>query len=125
MINKKKILAIDDEEDFLRLLRMNLEQSGEYIVETESQATQSLEHARKFRPDLILLDFIMPDKLGPYVAMEIQADPDLKNIPIVFLTSSIRIEKVACVGGIVGGYPYFDKPVDTDDLIECLEGLLL
>ena len=124
MAKRKKILIVDDEEDFTRLVKMNLESTGNYEVRMENQGARGLEAARAFGPDLILLDFVMPDMLGPNVACEIKADKRFKDIPILFLTSTVRTEKIESIGGIVGGYRFLDKPIKTKDLITGIQELL-
>jgi CheY-like chemotaxis protein len=116
----KRILIVDDEESFTRLLKLNLEAGGAYRVRTENRAPQALSAAREFRPDLILLDVMMPEMDGGDVAASIKADPELTNIPIVFLTAAVKKEEVKSHGGVVGGHPYLAKPVDAETVIACL-----
>ncbi len=85
---KKRILLIDDEPGFTRLLKLNLEETGAYEVRQENMGADGLATAREFNPDLILLDVIMPDMNGGDIALQIEADKLLKNTPIVFLTGS-------------------------------------
>ena len=63
-MSRKRILVIDDEASFTRNLKLNLEETGEYEVREENKGTEGLTAAREFRPDLILLDVIMPDMAG-------------------------------------------------------------
>lgn len=65
---EKKILIVDDEEDFTKLIKLNLERTGEYEVEIENGGLRGLAAAREFKPDLILLDILMPDMEGGEVA---------------------------------------------------------
>ena len=85
---KKRILLVDNEPSFTRMVKIHLEKAGAYEVREENIGPEALATARQFNPDLILLDVIMPDMNGGDVALEIEADKDLKNIPIVFLTGS-------------------------------------
>ena len=119
-MSQKKILIVDDEVSFTRLLKLNLEAGGAYRVRTENQAPHALSAAKEFRPDLILLDVMMPEMDGGDVAAAIQADPELKHVPIVFLTAAIRKDEVYNRGGVVGGLPYLAKPVDAQAVIACL-----
>jgi len=86
---KKRILLIDDEPSFTRALKLHLEKSGAYEVTEENRGEIALETARRFKPDLILLDVMMPDVDGGEVASETRSDAKLKNTPIVILTAAL------------------------------------
>lgn len=119
-MSQKRILIVDDEESFTRLVKLNLEAAGNYRVRTENRAPHALAAAKEFRPDLILLDVMMPDMDGGDIAAALQSDPDMKRIPIVFLTAAVRKEEVNSRGGLVGGAPCLAKPVSAETLIACL-----
>ena len=114
---KKKILLIDDETSITSLLRLNLEASGRFIVRAENQGAKGVETALAFRPDLILLDIMMPDMDGGDVAASIQSDPTMKATPIVFLTAAVRKEEVNRSDGVIGGFPYIAKPLSVRGVI--------
>ena len=118
---KKKILVIDDEASITRLLKLNLEQSGRYVVREENDGTKALSATRDFKPDLVLLDVMMPDVDGGDVAASIAADPQLKKIPVVFLTAAVKKEELAERGNVIGGYPYVAKPLDVKGVTEAIE----
>jgi len=120
-MKKKRILVVDDEENFCQMVELNLEETGEYEVRTETKGTKALGSAREFRPDLILLDIMMPDVSGDDVAQLIISDVTTKDIPIVFLTAIVKEHEVADSGGIIGGYPFLAKPVTAEKLIDCIE----
>jgi two-component system, OmpR family, response regulator len=120
-MSAKKILIIDDEESFTRMLKMNLEATNSYEVRAENRAPQSVFTARDFKPDLILLDVMMPGMDGGEIASRLQSDPRLRDIPIVFLTAAVKKEEVGSHGGFIGGFPYLAKPVDVEMLISCIE----
>lgn len=121
---KKKILVVDDETSITRLLKLNLEKDGAFIVRTENEGTKALAAAREFKPDLILLDVMMPDIDGGDVAAIIQADPLLRSVPIVFLTAAVKKEELEAKGGMVGGFPYIAKPLDLKGVTEVIERTL-
>jgi CheY-like chemotaxis protein len=79
-----------------------------------------LEEARRFQPDLVLLDVMMPGLDGGAVAAQLQEDPVLKKVPIVFLTAAAKKEEVASRGGLIGGQPFLAKPLDLAALYHCL-----
>ena len=120
-MNKKRILMVDDEAGFTRMVKVSLEARGQYSVEVVNQPGEALAAARRFRPDIILLDIIMPEMDGGEVARRFQGEPELRDVPIIFLTATAR-GKAAADGGLVsGGYLYLSKPVALADLIRCME----
>jgi two-component system, OmpR family, response regulator len=121
---KKKILIVDDETSITRLLKLNLEKNGAFIVRTENEGTQALAAAREFKPDLILLDVMMPDIDGGDVAAIIQADPLLRDVPVVFLTAAVKKEELDAKGGMIGGFPYIAKPLDVKGVTAVIERTL-
>lgn len=121
---KKKILVVDDETSITRLLKLNLERGGAFIVRAENEGTKALAAARQFKPDLILLDVMMPDIDGGDVAAVIQADPILRAVPIVFLTAAVKKEELEAKGGMVGGFPYIAKPLDLKGVTAVIERTL-
>ena len=120
-MTRKRILVIDDEASITRTMKVNLERTGVYSVRTENQAAQALPAAREFKPDLILLDVMMPDKDGGEVASEIQSDPDLQRVPIVFLTAIVSKKETGGEPLESGGQTFIAKPVDLHSLIEVIE----
>jgi DNA-binding response OmpR family regulator len=120
----KKILIIDDEESFTHLLKLNLESTLAYEVRAENWAPRGVSAALEFKPDVILLDVMMPGLDGGQVASRLQASSRTSGIPIVFLTAAVKPEEVGSHGGFIGGFPYLAKPVDLDHVIACIEKVL-
>jgi len=120
-LTKKKILIIDDEEALTHLVKMNLEATGNYEVMAENRGANGLADIKSFKPDLVLLDIIMPEIDGSDVASQIMADPETSGTPIVFLTAIIRKEEAAASKGVISGYPFIAKSVSIKELIECIE----
>ncbi len=87
----------------------------------EHNPFRTLAVAKEFRPDLILLDVIMPGMSGGDVAFRIKQDVSLKNTPIVFLTAAATKEDTTSREGTIGGHPFLSKPVSVKDLIACIE----
>jgi CheY-like chemotaxis protein len=117
---KPKILIVDDETSFTKLTRLAL---SDYEFCEENNPSRALETARTFRPDLILLDVVMPDVDGGDIAAQIQSDPLLKRIPVVFLTAIVT-EKETEKRQLFGGYPFISKPVTPEKLAENIEKYL-
>jgi len=121
---KKRILVVDDEASITRMLKLNLEQTNEYEVLVENSPNHALRAALSFRPDLILLDVLMPGKDGGELAGDFQASSRLKDVPVVFLTAAATKDEVKSHHGTVGGLPFLAKPVNIQEVITCLEGQL-
>ena len=118
---KKRILVVDDEPGFTRLLKLNLEQTGLYEVHVENAVDQVLAAARLFKPDLVFMDVMMPDMDGGELAGRLRQVTALKRIPIVFLTAAVKKEEVRSRQGQIGGFPFIAKPVDLNELLEALK----
>jgi CheY-like chemotaxis protein len=118
---KKKILIIDDEVGFTRMVKLNVEGTGKYEVRIENKGALALDTAKAFRPDLILLDIIMPDVAGSEVAACLYEDNSTKNIPIVFLTALVTEKELDGSCSIISGYPFLSKPVKLKELIDCID----
>ncbi len=123
-MTKKKILVVDDEVSITRLLKLNLEKTGAYVVRSENEGTKTVAAAQEFKPDLILLDVMMPDIDGGDVAADLQADPLLRSVPIVFLTAAVKKEELDAKGGMIGGFPYIAKPLDVKGVRRVIERTL-
>jgi DNA-binding response OmpR family regulator len=119
--DKKRILVVDDEASITRLLKLNLEQTGDYIVQTENDAQEALSTAEKFEPQLILLDVMMPGMDGGELASHFQASAKLNGVPIVFLTAAATKGEVYARGGKIGGLPFLAKPVELSEVLACLK----
>lgn len=118
---KKKILVVDDEAGLTRMLKRSLEATGKYEVREENTGVHALSAAKEFKPDLILLDVMMPDTDGGSVAAQIEEDELLGRTPIVFLTAIVKKGEVDSTGSPIGGRTFLAKPVRLDDLTACIE----
>ncbi len=117
----KRVLIIDDEEVFTELVKMNPEATGRYEVRAENKGSLGLLAARQFKPDLILLDLIMPYMGGGEVSGQLESDEETKNIPIVFVTGIMTQPEAATRGGIISGHQAIAKPVTTEQLLNVIE----
>ena len=120
-MDKKRILLVDDEPSVTRMLQMYLEATGAYEVWAENDSKQALAAAQAFRPDVIILDLVMPGKDGAAVADEISTDAALKGVPIIFLTALVTEKEVGREGRDIGGYSFLAKPIDPEKVVECIE----
>ena len=117
---KPRILIVDNNSKFARSARLLLDQSGNYIACTVIDPRRALETARSFKPDLVLVDLIMPQEDGPEVAAQLEADWVLHGVPIVFFTSLITAAE-AKDGRRVYGHRILPKPAGSSELIELVE----
>ncbi|MDD5136636.1 MAG: response regulator [Candidatus Omnitrophica bacterium] len=125
MKNKKKILVVDDEKEFTTLIKANLEVRGKYEVRTENKSSRALDAIREFKPDLVLLDIMMPDGIdGDEIARQVRSDEEIKNTPIIFLTAVLTEEEVAERKGVIGGFSFIAKPVKLQELMEHVEKIV-
>jgi two-component system, OmpR family, response regulator len=123
-MNKRRLLVVDDEAAITRLLKLNLEQTGLYDVRELNSSLGVVPAARMFRPDLILMDVMMPDMEGGEVAALLQQDPELRRIPVVFLTAAVRKEELGGPAGKIGGRYYIAKPLNVQQVLAVLERTL-
>ena len=109
------VLVVEDDRDLCNLLKYNLTRGG-YQVEILGRVQGGLEHIRGSRPDLIILDVMLPDGGGFELCRRIRADPSLTSIPILFLTA--RGEEADRVMGLeIGGDDYITKPFSPSELL--------
>lgn len=117
----QKILVVDDEESILELLKYNLEKQG-YDVRTAENGHVGVEIAKKFHPDLVLLDIMMPKMDGVEACRLLRANPDLQNTFIVFLTA--RAEEYSEIAAFdVGADDYILKPIKPRALMSRISAL--
>ncbi len=116
---KKRVLAVDDEADFLALVKMNLERTGRYEVKTVTDPTEAVAVASGFEPDLFLLDVVMPGIDGMELLAQLRADENLRRTPVIMLTALAHSVKG---GGVTSdGLLYLAKPVRMKELVHCIE----
>jgi CheY-like chemotaxis protein len=122
-VKKKKIriLLVDDEKDFVKMVKWNLEKTGRYKVIVETEGRHALAVAKVAKPDLILLDVMMPGIDGGDVERQIKNDEDLADTPVIFLTAIIKEEEINSKDGTIAGHVFLSKPVHLSKLIQCIE----
>lgn len=119
---KEKILVIDDEQDILDLVEYNLKQNN-YKVSCIATGEEALDIARTFKPDLILLDLMLPGIDGFEVCKELKDHPDTKEIPIIMLTA--KGEDIDIVTGLeLGADDYMTKPFSPRVLVARVRTIL-
>lgn len=117
-----KILVIDDEEDIRELLKYNLQKEG-FEVEVAEDGEKGLSRLNVFKPDLVLLDVMMPGMDGIEVCESIRSTEGLQNILVCFLTA--RAEDYSQIAGLeAGADDYVSKPIKPKVLISRIKALL-
>ena len=91
-----KVLVVDDEQDILELIRHSLAKEG-FEVHVAANGAQALEQARKVKPEIIIMDVMMPVMDGMEACRQLKDNPETKNIPVIFLTA--RSEEFAELAG--------------------------
>jgi CheY-like chemotaxis protein len=117
---KRRILIVDDDANSTHLVKILLERSGPYLVLEENDPTKADQTAHNFKPDVILLDIIMPKMDGGELATQIEADRELHDTPIIFLTALVTHGE-AKSGLHLQGHPFVAKPISIPELIDAIE----
>ena len=117
-LRKKKVLVIDDEQEFCQLVKQGLEMLGPFEVSTCSSAVQAISTARAIEPDLIFLDIQMPEMSGDEIAGLLSTDEELKEIEVVFISGIVTESELSNLGNLISGKYYFSKPVKIKELAQ-------
>lgn len=121
-MSKQTILVVDDEQDLLDLIEYNLKKEGYSVLKAEN-GVQGLEMANEHKPSLVLLDIMMPKMDGIQVCEKMRSSPDLKGIPVIFLTARSD-EKTEVEGLDTGADDFVTKPISTTKLLSRIKAVL-
>ncbi len=119
-MNKKKVLVVEDEHTSQQLIQFHLHNTGEYEVKILADGRQTLAAANEYSPDLILLDIIIPETSGIEISRELASEANLKDIPVVFITSLLTEDEVKSQDGVFYDRPCLAKPITKDKLLNCV-----
>lgn len=123
----KKILLVDDDVEFCEAAKLLLDSEG-YEVILAYDGKEGLEKARAEKPDLVILDVMMPEMNGYDVCVVVKADPELKKIPVVLLTAVdqalFKTTYTRVMGLMTEADDYISKPVEPVELVKRVEDLL-
>jgi len=120
-----RILVVDDEPAYTRLIRLILSRNCGYEVLEENDSTRAVDTADAFQPDVILLDVVMPGIDGGEVANQILSLPRLTDVPIVFVSAIAMAD--AGKHGVTANlkeFPFYSKPVRMEKLLACIARFL-
>lgn len=118
----KKIMVVDDEPYIARVIKFKLEQEG-YIVISANDGITGLNKIREEKPDLVLLDVMMPGMTGYEVCQKIKGDAELAGIPVVILTAKGQ-ERDREQGFSMGASDYITKPFSPNRLLELVKSII-
>jgi CheY-like chemotaxis protein len=120
-----KLLVVDDEPDAVLILAKTLLARGYRVITAES-GLQAINLAKEEKPDLILLDILMPDIDGTEVAKALQEDPTTQNIPVIFLTCLItkKTQQIGAHYHDTTKCTFMSKPYDLDNLLAEIDRLI-
>jgi DNA-binding response OmpR family regulator len=116
-----KILIIDDERDLTTLTAKRIRAAG-YVVECHFEGKDALSTIRNLNPDLVLLDLKLPDVSGIDIFRDIQNDPNLRTIPIIFI-SAMHKEEEYCLH-VLKAKGFIAKPYDSKVLLNTIQNTL-
>lgn len=117
-----KIMIVEDEDDIVTLLRYNLEKEG-FETDCVTDGDKALTAIKISRPDLILLDWMLPGQSGVEICRQVRYDNDLRNVPVIMLTA--RGEEADKIKGLtIGADDYMTKPFSVPELIARIRALL-
>jgi len=122
MGQKRSILVVDDDVDTSQMVKMMLEKTGLYAVSICNRGSEALKVIQTMRPELVLLDIMMPDADGTDIADQIQKDKSLALTRIVFMTSLVS-QKEVNKNSVIGGHSFISKPISGEVLLERVKGL--
>jgi DNA-binding response OmpR family regulator len=121
--NQMRVVCIEDEPEMIDLVRLILGRKGFTVIGADG-GIEGLETVKRERPDIVLLDLMMPDMDGWEVYQQIKADPELREIPIVVVTAKAQsIDKVLGLH-IAKVDDYITKPFGPQELLESVEKIL-
>lgn len=112
-MDKTKILIIDDEPDFAELFKKRLEANG-YEVFIAVNGNEGLKKMRAEKPDVVLLDILMPEKDGYTMLKEAKRDSFISHIPVIVVTAKPFMQDLFDLEGV---HDYLVKPIDDDELL--------
>ncbi len=115
----RKILTVDDDQTITVLMKKYLEKNG-YEVVAMNEASEGLEYAMTRKPDLVILDVMMPIINGFNFCRLLKAEEDCKDIPVIMLTSRNKLKDIE-IGLEMGAEAYLIKPLNVEELLKTIK----
>lgn len=120
---KRKILIVDDDEEIVELMVDVLSRDGRFDIKTASSGYDAGIITEQFRPDLVLLDYMLPDVNGNIVCQTIRRNPQLQNIRIIIVSGVVNASEIEDLLD-AGAEEFIRKPFDIVELVEKISGVL-
>jgi excisionase family DNA binding protein len=114
---KKKVLIVDDDAEIVDLLVDVLSRDGRFEVKTATSGYEAGIHTQRFRPDCILLDYMLPDVNGNVVCHTIRKNPEFENIKIIIVSGVIKQDEIDQLLKS-GAQDFIKKPFDINELVQ-------
>jgi two-component system alkaline phosphatase synthesis response regulator PhoP len=128
MADKSKVLIVDDDSDYGEAIKLLLEKKGGYDVALAYDGNEGIEKVASERPDIIVLDVMMPRKDGYTMCAELKADEKYRDIPIILLTAVAshiaETQYTPRMGMETEADDYLEKPVEPKEILERIDKLL-
>ena len=118
----EKVLYVEDDEDIQRIVRMSLERVGKMSVEIVSNSTEAIARMKTYQPDLVMLDWMMPEMDGPTLFRKMHEDPEVAKLPVIFITAKASPRELEELVRL-GAKGTISKPFSPKDLPDQLRGL--
>ena len=119
-MNKKKILVVDDEPHIVEAVKFRLE-ANNYEVITAPDGQEGLKKAKAAKPDLVILDIVMPGMDGTAVAAALKDDLNTKDIPVIFLTCLVKKTEEKKAEHMIGHEFIIAKPFEAEELLSMID----
>ncbi|MGA8049486.1 MAG: response regulator [Burkholderiales bacterium] len=117
-----RICYVEDDEDIQRIVRMSLERVGKMTVRVVGDPADAIDAIKEFKPDLVMLDWMMPGMDGPTLFRKMREMPEVRHLPVVFITakaSSAEMDELRAMGAAGA----ISKPFSPKDLPDQLRGI--
>jgi len=118
----ERVFYAEDDEDIQRIVRMSLERIGKMTVMVEGNPLKAIEGILAFKPDMVMLDWMMPGMDGPTLLKAMRERPDTAHYPVVFITAKATVKDHAELAAL-GAAGIVSKPFSPKDLPEQLRGI--
>jgi len=120
---KRLIVIVDDDVDTSQMEKILLDKTGLYDVIVCNRGSEAFKIIHQMRPELVLLDIMMPGADGGEIADQIRKDKSLEATRVVFMTSLVS-QKEALETSVIGGHPFISKPVSGETFLKQVKGFL-
>jgi len=117
-----RICYVEDDEDIQKIVRMTLERIGKMTVEVVSDPLQAIETIKRFKPELVMLDWMMPGMDGPTLYRKMKEVPEVRDLPVVFITAKASPKELDELRAL-GAAGTISKPFTPRDLPEQLRAI--